>query len=123
MQLMPSTYAQIASTRPNYTSIDDPQTNIAAGILHDRGLWTIWDGRVNADDQTRFMFGSYNAGDMTIARAQGVAKKAKLDPRDWTSIVKVAPRVTRWKYKETLGYVRVIEENYQFLRPVERAVN
>jgi len=115
MQLMPSTYAQIASTRPQYQEINDPQWNIAAGILHDRGLWSVWDKRVVPDDQTHFMFASYNAGDGTIAHAQSVARRSQLDPRAWESIVEVAPKVTHWRYHETLGYVRDIEANYAFL--------
>jgi membrane-bound lytic murein transglycosylase F len=38
MQLMPSTYQQIASHRPEFGAIDQPDWNIAAGILHDRDL-------------------------------------------------------------------------------------
>jgi membrane-bound lytic murein transglycosylase F len=122
MQLMPSTYAQIASTRPQYQEINDPQWNIAAGILHDRGLWSVWDKRVSAEAQTHFMFASYNAGDGTISRAQTVARKAKLDPREWESIVEVAPKVTHWRYLETLGYVRVIDANYAFLTAPPAAI-
>ena len=38
MQLMPSTYREIASKRPDFGTIDQPEWNIAAGILHDRDL-------------------------------------------------------------------------------------
>ena len=120
MQLMPSTYAAIASTNPHYTTIDDPQSNIGAGIRHDRDLWDIWVDRVRDDDRTRFMFGSYNAGEMTIVRARAVARHAQLDPADWASVVEVAPKVPRWRYKETLGYVVTIDANYAFLRPASR---
>ena len=119
MQLMPSTFATISSARPQYESIDDPQWNIAAGILHDRYLWALWSDKATDDDRPRFMFGAYNAGEVTIARAQGVAKKAQLDPRIWPSVETVAPRVTRWRWRETLGYVRAIERNYERIRPVE----
>ena len=117
MQLMPSTFAAIQSSKPHYESIDDPQWNIAAGIVHDRGLWTVFRDRSVADDHERFMFGAYNAGDMTIVRAQGVAKRAKLDPAEWPSVETVAPKVPRWRYKETLGYVRTIERNYAAISP------
>ncbi len=117
MQLMPSTFEQIASVKRQYESIDDPQWNIAAGILHDRYLWTLWADHVVEDDRARFMFGAYNAGEATIARAQHMALTAKLDPNEWVSVVQVAPRVPRWRYRETLGYVRTIEENYAFLHP------
>ena len=120
MQLMPSTYALIASTNPHYAAIDDPQSNIGAGIRHDRDLWELWMDRVRDDDRTRFMFGSYNAGEMTIVRARAIAKHAQLDPADWGSVVVVAPKVPRWRYKETLGYVVTIDANSAFLLPAAR---
>ena len=51
MQLMPSTYQEIQSKRPEFQSIDDPEWNIAAGIMHDRYLWRLWEpvgGRLRA---------------------------------------------------------------------------
>src|SRR6059058_3268080 len=42
MQLMPSTYQEIASHRPEFGPIDQPEWNIAAGIMHDRYLWGLW---------------------------------------------------------------------------------
>lgn len=122
MQLMPSTYAQIASIKPHYKEIDDPQSNIGAGIIHDRDLYNIWKDLVISEDRTRFMFGSYNAGEMTIVRARTAAKRSKLDPAVWGSVVEVAPTVPRWRYKETLGYVFTIEQNYLFLTPQPPAV-
>jgi len=119
MQLMPSTYDIIASTQPHYTSIDDPQTNIAAGILHDRGLWLSWKDLVQPEDRCDFMLGSYNAGIMTIDRARTMARRAKLDPAAWQSIVEIAPKVRQWRYKETLGYVSTIQSNYLWLAPDE----
>ena len=118
MQLMPSTYHDISSHRPEMTSIDDPQWNIAAGIMHDRYLWTVWKDSVPDDDRWRFMFGGYNAGEGTIFRAQGVARASKLNERTWPSIESVAPTVPRWRYKETLGYVRAIEQNRKRLSPL-----
>jgi membrane-bound lytic murein transglycosylase MltF len=117
MQLMPSTYAQIQSVKPHYLSIDDPQWNIAAGIVHDRYCWTLFPAVAPDDERARFMFGSYNAGELTIARAQSVATRSNLDPDEWSSIVTVAPRVRHWRYRETLGYVRTIDLNYAFLVP------
>jgi soluble lytic murein transglycosylase-like protein len=118
MQLMPSTYHEISSHRPEMTAIDDPQWNIAAGIMHDRDMWTLWKDSVPDDDRWRFMFAGYNAGEGTIFRAQGVAKASKLDHRTWPSIESVAPTVPRWRYKETLGYVRTIQENRKRLSPL-----
>jgi soluble lytic murein transglycosylase-like protein len=118
MQLMPSTYHDISSHRPEMTSIDDPQWNIAAGIMHDRDMWTLWKDSVPDDDRWRFMFGGYNAGEGTIFRAQGVARASKLNERTWPNIESVAPTVPRWRYKETLGYVHTIQENRKRLSPL-----
>jgi soluble lytic murein transglycosylase-like protein len=115
MQLMPSTYHDISSHRSEMTSIDDPQWNIAAGIMHDRDMWALWKDSVPDDDRWRFMFGGYNAGEGTIFRAQGVARASKLNERTWPNIESIAPTVPRWRYKETLGYVRTIEENLRRL--------
>ena len=118
MQLMPSTYSAIASVHDNYKAINDPQSNIAAGIEHDRDLWMLWENyRVAGEDRLEFMFGSYNAGEGTILRARARAKKSQLDPEIWQSVVVVAPKVPRWRYRETLGYVTTIAGNYAFLTP------
>jgi membrane-bound lytic murein transglycosylase F len=116
MQLMPSTFAAIQSRRPEFQSIDDPEWNIAAGIMHNRYLWRRWERDVAEAERHHFMFGSYNAGDGTIARARGAASAAQLDNARWHSIEQVAPKVQRWRYRETLGYVRKIDSNYAKLR-------
>lgn len=114
MQLMPSTFLAIQSRNPQFLAIDDDEWNIAAGVYHDRELWRMWrDDSVDAADHHRFMFGSYNAGRVTILRAQGVARARALDPRIWTSIEQVAPSVRRWRQAETLGYVRKILANME----------
>ena len=116
MQLMPSTYALIASKRPDFRSIDDPEFNIAAGIMHDRWLWTVWQKKVPDDERHRFMFGSYNAGEGPIIRACIAARGDHLSDAEWASIEHVAPRIDRWRYRETLGYVRKIDRNYSKLK-------
>ena len=115
MQLMPSTFGTIQSVRPEFKSIDDPEWNIAAGIMHDRYLWTLWKNQPG-DERRHFMFGSYNAGEGTIARACSVARESKLDDTRWPNIEQVAPKVQRWRYRETVGYVKRIETNYDTLR-------
>jgi membrane-bound lytic murein transglycosylase MltF len=113
MQLMPSTYGLIQSALPQFGAIDNPEWNIAAGILHDRDLWTLFKRDVPDDERWRFMFAGYNAGEGTIIRARRAAAAERLDDRSWQSIERVAPRVERWRYLETLGYVRTIERNHQ----------
>jgi membrane-bound lytic murein transglycosylase F len=113
MQLMPSTYGLIQSALPQFGAIDNPEWNIAAGILHDRDLWTLFKRDVPDDERWRFMFAGYNAGEGTIIRARRAALAERLDDRSWQSIEHVAPRVERWRYLETLGYVRKIEQNHR----------
>jgi membrane-bound lytic murein transglycosylase F len=112
MQLMPSTYGLIQSALPHFGAIDNPEWNIAAGILHDRDLWTRWKrDAVSEEERWAFMFAGYNAGEGTILRARKRAVAAQLDDRAWPSIERVAPSVERWRYTETLDYVRKIERN------------
>jgi len=112
MQLMPSTFQEIQTKRPEFESIDDAEWNIAAGIMHDRYLWKLWEPVGPDSDRTKFMFGSYNAGEGTIARATAAAHARQLDEMRWPNIELVAPQVPRWRYRETLGYVKKIDENY-----------
>lgn len=115
MQLMPSTFAAIQSKRPDFGEIDDPEWNVAAGIMHDRYLWKLWAPVVPDTDRFAFMFGSYNAGEGPIRRASAAASARRLEPDRWTSIEAVAPAVPRWRYRETLGYVRRIDANFRRL--------
>ena len=109
MQLMPTTFHQIASRNPEIRhAINKPEWNIAAGISYDRQLWLQWE----ADSVTtcrEFMFASYNAGRGTILGAQAAARARKLDCRSWPNIETVAPSVPRWRYRETHGYVHKID--------------
>lgn len=116
MQLMPSTFEAIQSKRPDFGAIDDPEWNVAAGIMHDRYLWKLWTPTVPDSDRVAFMFGSYNAGEGPITRASAAANARRLEPNRWTSIEAVAPTVPRWRYRETLGYVRKIDRNYRGLK-------
>ena len=117
MQLMPSTYRQIQSVLPQFGAIDNPEWNIAAGILHDRDLWTLWKKDVPDAERWAFTFAGYNAGEGTIMRARRTAAAARLDDRAWPSIERVAPTVERWRYAETLEYVRKIQANHRGLQP------
>ena len=117
MQLMPSTYGLIKTALPQFGAIDNPEWNIAAGILHDRDLWTLYKRDVDEAERWRFVFAGYNAGEGTIMRARKTASAARLDDRTWPSIESVAPKVERWRYTETLDYVRKIQANKASLPP------
>ncbi len=122
MQLMPSTFLEIQTRNPDWTSIDDVEWNIAAGIFHNRRLWRLWKDSVDTEDHRYFMFGSYNAGRIPILRAQGLARQKLLDPRYWASIEMVAPEVPGWRQLETINYVRRIRENYERLDAKGRVI-
>jgi membrane-bound lytic murein transglycosylase F len=115
MQLMPSTYKDIQSRATGFGSIDDPEWNIAAGIMHDRSLWRRWERDSIDVDRREFMFASYNAGEGTIMNAQRACVQRSLDRRAWRSVETVAPDVPRWRYQETLGYVRKIRTGLETL--------
>ena len=122
MQLMPGTYAMIKKARSEgFGSIEDPEWNIAAGILYNRDLWQVWSDNPDEQERLRFMFGSYNAGPGTIRRATRVAKTRQLNDKTWKSVEEVAPAVQRWRYKETLPYVKKIEGNYRTLEEAHRS--
>jgi len=118
MQLMPATYGLIQSALPQFGAIDNPEWNIAAGILHDRDLWTSLKRDVTDEDERwAFVFAGYNAGEGTIKRARRSAVAAQLNDRTWPSIERVAPTVERWRYNETLDYVRKIRRNHAAMSP------
>jgi len=116
MQLMPSTFQTIQSARPEFESIDNPEFNIAAGIMHDRYLWKLYPTDMDDDERLRFMFAAYNAGEGTIKRARSAAEKARLDAGLWSSVEQIAAVVKPWRYRETLGYVKTIDSNRVKLR-------
>ena len=61
------------------------------------------------------MFASYNAGEGTIMNAQRACVQRSLDQRSWQNVETVAPNVPRWRYRETLGYVRKIRSGLETL--------
>ena len=117
MQLMPSTYGLIRTALPSFGAIDNPEWNIAAGILHDRDQWTLWKPDVEEAERWHFVFAGYNAGEGTIKRARKAALAANLNDRTWPSIERVAPKVERWRYAETLDYVKKIRANKDSITP------
>ena len=110
MQLMPRTFAELKKKNPELRNVLEPRWNIAAGIYYDSTMFMKWREDRPFLDRMRFMFGSYNAGFRTILRAQKLSRKYGFNGRDWESIKSVAPRVSKWREKETLGYVRKIEK-------------
>jgi soluble lytic murein transglycosylase-like protein len=122
MQLMPSTYREVASDNVDLTMIDSPELNIEAGIAYDRVLWQRWARDSVGDDRHLFMFASYNAGRGTLLSAQRRARAQRLDPRRWRNIETIAAGVPRWRHGETLEYVRRISANLERLDDRGRVV-
>ena len=120
MQRMPATYAELQQKNPDIGNIEDPRWNIAAGIYYDRQLWNRLQDLLAEGERRRFMFGAYNAGPTTIRRARALARAEGHVDQEWRGVVTVAPRVTRWRHKETLGYVSKIETIQGRIRSNER---
>ncbi len=104
MQIMPRTFEEIKEKNPSFIDINEPRWNIAAGIYYDRQQYRRWNN-ISFDNRIKFTFASYNAGYSTIRRAQTLSKKEGFQGTVWDHIESVAPKVRRWRYKETIGYV------------------
>ena len=109
MQLMPRTFAELKKKNPDLRKVTDPRWNISAGIYYDSYLFKKWKEDRVILDRVRFMLGSYNAGFSTILRAQKISRNNGFSGKDWDSIKSIAPKVSRWRDKETLGYINKIE--------------
>ena len=115
MQIMPGTYSDLRKKDKSLKTVEDVESNIAAGIMYDRRLWESWDSISHDYERRRFMFASYNAGPGNIRRAARMAQAAGVDHKKWNGIVQVAPQVGRWRHRETIGYVHKIELFYDIL--------
>jgi membrane-bound lytic murein transglycosylase MltF len=118
MQLMPGTFHEIRSKNPEITGRwDHPEWNIAAGIAYSRQLWTQWVNDLVVDHVREFTLSSYNAGRVTLLRAQRIAEERRLNPKVWPSIETVAPVVPRWRSDETLSYIGRVLDNLADMDP------
>jgi membrane-bound lytic murein transglycosylase MltF len=117
MQIMPATFEEILQKNPSIKGTrKQPRWNIAAGIYYDRTIWKMWTADRPFQDRINFMFGSYNAGKGSILRAQKIANAQKLNPNLWQSIEVTLSQVTGKRSKETIGYIRKIENIKEVLR-------
>jgi membrane-bound lytic murein transglycosylase MltF len=109
--MVPGTRNHETTKKANTGRWDRLEWNIAAGIAYSRQLWDAWTNDSVAEHLREFMLASYNAGRVTLMRAQQVAKNRSLDPTRWPSIETVAPSVPRGGYDETLSYLGRILAN------------
>lgn len=106
MQIMPRTFEEIRRKNPAISGTRvQPRWSIAAGIWYDRQQFMAWTARRPLLDRIKFMFGSYNAGQSSILRAQTVAERQGLNPNLWQSIELSLSRVTGGRSRETVSYV------------------
>jgi membrane-bound lytic murein transglycosylase F len=106
MQILPKTFRQIKQENDDISGeIQDPRSNIAAGIYYDRTLWKLWEKERPFRDRVRFMLGAYNAGREALLEAQQVAIKRKLNPFLWSSMKRALPSVIGAEYRQTVAYV------------------
>lgn len=105
MQLMPTTYREIQK-KNNYFSdkkLNDPETNIAAGIFYNHYLYNRWlKQELSAEMRMNLMLASYNAGYSRTIKAWNKAGKPR---QDWKTVIKYLPTETR-------NYVRRILTHY-----------
>ena len=117
MQIMPATYKEILKKNPYIKgSRNHPRWNIAAGIFYDRRLWKMWKAKRPFRDRINFTFAAFNAGAGNILKAQEAAKKRGLNPNLWPSILIGLPQVTGKHSKETINYVKKINQVKEVLR-------
>ena len=107
MQIMPRTFEEIREKNPEFKKVTSPRWNIAAGIYYDRQQYRKWKA-VPLADRLKFTFASYNAGYGTIRRARRVSLKEGLKGDSWDDVEAVAPKVPRWRHRETLNYIEKI---------------
>lgn len=97
MQIMPDTFADITKENPQFSQLESPKWNIAAGIYYNRSIYR---KITNAPTQDKLYmtFASYNAG---YGRLLNASKRVGKKEKDWDEIKLHLPRETR-------GYVKRI---------------
>jgi membrane-bound lytic murein transglycosylase F len=82
MQLMPATFEEVAGKSDFVNgTLEEPRWNIAAGIWYNKHQFDYWQKGRSLEERLRFMYGSYNAGRVTLRKAQREAINRGLNPR------------------------------------------
>lgn len=95
MQILPATYQEIKEKNPQFSYIDEPRWNIAAGIYYDRLMFQKWKDNLPTQERINFALASYNAGYANVRRAFGSAEQKLEKVRRWTQVAPYAPKETR----------------------------
>jgi soluble lytic murein transglycosylase-like protein len=104
MQLMPATAKELGANP------FDAESNIQGGIKYDARLVRFWKNITSTDDRRNFVYASYNAGPGWIIKA------CKLGGYPWNKTAEKLPQVTGIHAKETVGYVKRINQIYMQIR-------
>jgi len=99
MQIMPATFNEITKKNPQFSKLESPKWNIAAGIYYDRTLYRKFK-KTAAQDKLYMTFASYNAG---YGRILNASKRTGSKEKNWEEIKRYLPRETR-------GYVSRIRK-------------
>lgn len=94
MQIMPNTFKEISEKNPQFSKVESPKWNIAAGIYYNRTLYRKFN-KTAAQDKLYMTFASYNAG---YGRILNASKRTGNKEKNWEEIKPFLP-------KETRGYV------------------
>jgi membrane-bound lytic murein transglycosylase F len=95
MQVQPVTFREIKEDNPHLLNINDPQSNIAAGIYYNRLMFEKWPDRRPLVNRISFMLGSYNVGYGGVLKAVERAEKAGKSGQRWQDVAGYVPKVTR----------------------------
>jgi membrane-bound lytic murein transglycosylase F len=99
MQIMPATFDEINRKNPQFSRLESPKWNIAAGIYYDRTLYRKFK-KTATQDKLYMTFASYNAG---YGRILNASKRTGSKEKNWEEIRHYLPRETR-------GYVKRIRK-------------
>ena len=97
MQIMPATFDEISKKNPQFSKLESPKWNIAAGIYYNRTLYRKFT-KTAEQDKLYMTFASYNAG---YGRILNASKRTPSEEKVWDEIKDHLPR-------ETQGYVKRI---------------
>jgi len=91
MQLIPSTYQDIAEEQSHFGELENPLWNVAAGIYYDRMLFRKL-SELPEQDRLYLTFASYNAG---YARVRRAIKRVEGTVYHWDQVKRYLPSETR----------------------------
>lgn len=100
MQILPSTFKDIRKKNKQFSNIEEPRWNIAAGIYYDRQMYRRWYRNIPSKEKLLFTFASYNAGFGNIRKAYRRAdkkhdKEAEKNITEWKLVEPFAPNETK----------------------------